>query len=255
MWLFDRGAPMKRWLLIPLGALAVGAVWLALDPERRGAVPAAVGLTTPPAAAAKKKPICDYPVNPRVAAPVDCIPQHLANLPPDPGPEGKLTIDGIDSDKDGMRDDVQRWIATEWGHSEIAVKALTIYAQGRLFEVHHGDELGRENTRELGPELMRMSVCMSRLETPAMREGRAYDRLGNVVTNTPERWKRSREFDQHFANSILDLPNVTSTEACGFDPEALAAKSGEQTIEAQLKAERTESEQREERESVSSPGR
>jgi hypothetical protein len=53
-------------------------------------------------------------VSPNVAAPTDCIPQHLANLPPDPGQAGKLTIDGIDVDKDGVRDDVQRWIAENW---------------------------------------------------------------------------------------------------------------------------------------------
>jgi len=28
---------MKRWLLIPLGAVAVVLVWLAVDPERREA--------------------------------------------------------------------------------------------------------------------------------------------------------------------------------------------------------------------------
>jgi hypothetical protein len=227
----------KRWLLIPLGAAAVVLVWLALNPERRGAVTAALGLTTPPAAAAKKKPICDYPVNPKVAAPVDCIPQHLANLPPDPGPEGKLTIDGIDSDKDGMRDDVQRWIAMEWGHSPIAVKALTLVAQGKLFEVHHGGELGREETRKLGPDLMLKSVCAFELRTPEMQSARAYDKVKNVVTNTPERWKRSRDFDQHFANSILDLPNVTAAEACGFDPKALAIAEGTQTIASQLRTE------------------
>lgn len=52
---------MKGWSLIPLGAAAVVLVWLAFNPERRGAVTAALGLTAPPAAAAKKKPICDYP--------------------------------------------------------------------------------------------------------------------------------------------------------------------------------------------------
>ena len=31
-------------------------------------------------------------------------------LPPDPGGAGKLTLEGIDSDNDGVRDDVQRWI-------------------------------------------------------------------------------------------------------------------------------------------------
>jgi len=33
-----------------------------------------------------------------------------SNFPPDPGEKGKKTIEGIDSDHDGVRDDVQRWI-------------------------------------------------------------------------------------------------------------------------------------------------
>jgi hypothetical protein len=32
------------------------------------------------------------------------------NLPPDPGVAGKATLEGIDTDKDGLRDDVQRYI-------------------------------------------------------------------------------------------------------------------------------------------------
>jgi hypothetical protein len=32
-------------------------------------------------------------------------------LPPDPGDAGKLTLEGIDSDHDGVRDDIQRYIA------------------------------------------------------------------------------------------------------------------------------------------------
>lgn len=38
---YKRQPSMKGWLLIPLGAVAVGAAWPALDPERRGAVTAA----------------------------------------------------------------------------------------------------------------------------------------------------------------------------------------------------------------------
>jgi hypothetical protein len=32
-------------------------------------------------------------------------------LPPDPGEAGKQTLQGVDSDADGLRDDIQRWIA------------------------------------------------------------------------------------------------------------------------------------------------
>jgi hypothetical protein len=38
-------------------------------------------------------------------------------LPPDPGPAGKVTVQGIDSDEDGVRDDVQLFIDSTWSDS------------------------------------------------------------------------------------------------------------------------------------------
>jgi len=46
-------------------------------------------------------------------------------LPPDPGEAGKATLEGIDSDGDGIRDDVQRYIALTYPDSEKTRKALT----------------------------------------------------------------------------------------------------------------------------------
>jgi hypothetical protein len=43
-------------------------------------------------------------------------------LPPDPGEAGKQTLEGIDSDHDGVRDDVQRYIALQY-QSDAAVRA------------------------------------------------------------------------------------------------------------------------------------
>ncbi len=246
---------MKHRAVLVAAVIALVAVvmWLALDPEQRAAVTSAVGLTAPISASKLAKlPPCTSPVNPNVAAPVDCIPAHLANLPPDPGEAGKATIDGIDSDKDGVRDDVQRWIALNWGHSPLAVKGLTIVAQQYLLGVHYGgDSLSKEEARKLSPDSMRKSMCSSSLETEEMLKGRAYDKVALQVTNTPERWKRSREFDYLFAHGVYTLPDITPTEACGFDPEALAAGEGKQTISSQLRAEsieRTKREEREERE-------
>lgn len=48
----------------------------------------------------------------------------LANLPPDPGPAGEATLAGIDSDNDGVRDDVQRWIAIHYPNSQMTRAAL-----------------------------------------------------------------------------------------------------------------------------------
>jgi hypothetical protein len=40
-----------------------------------------------------------------------------SGLPPDPGEAGKATLEGIDSDNDGIRDDVQRYLATAYSDS------------------------------------------------------------------------------------------------------------------------------------------
>ena len=45
-------------------------------------------------------------------------------LPPDPGPAGDLTLEGIDVDGDGMRDDVQRYIELTYPHAELTKGAL-----------------------------------------------------------------------------------------------------------------------------------
>lgn len=219
----ERDPTMKRkWWMVAIILAVIGVLWIMTSDEAYLApLQTVIGLKPASVERSKSKPVCSSPVNPNVAAPTDCIPQHLAKLPPDPGEAGKLTIDGIDSDKDGVRDDVQRWIAENWGHSERAVAALTIVAQLKQLEVHHGDDLGKEATRKLEPELTRKIICYARLETPEMLNGRALDHLTNKVTNTPERWKRSRDFDYMFANSILMSPDYTPAEACGFDPAAL----------------------------------
>jgi hypothetical protein len=45
-------------------------------------------------------------------------------FPPDPGEAGKKTLQGIDSDHDGLRDDVQRWIYARYPGDEKKRKAL-----------------------------------------------------------------------------------------------------------------------------------
>jgi hypothetical protein len=46
-------------------------------------------------------------------------------LPPDPGEAGKATLAGIDSDNDGVRDDIQRYIALTYPSSEKTRAGLT----------------------------------------------------------------------------------------------------------------------------------
>ena len=53
------------------------------------------------------------------------------SLPPDPGEPGRATLAGIDSDSDGIRDDVQRYIAQTYPDAPTR-KALTQVARPML---------------------------------------------------------------------------------------------------------------------------
>lgn len=55
---------------------------------------------------------------------VDALVSEPDNLPPDPGPTGLIPLLGIDNDSDGVRDDVQRYIALTYPTNPNAVNAL-----------------------------------------------------------------------------------------------------------------------------------
>lgn len=215
----------KRWLLVLIALFALSVVLFAAYGESGSTqIKSAFGLQSrdaPRSAITRSKPICSSPVNPNVAAPTDCIPQYLANLPPDPGPEGMKTLEGIDSDKDGVRDDVQRYIAENWGHSELAIRTLTVIAKSKQLQVTHGDSLGREESAKLVPILMNAGVCYSRTSTPDMRKARARELVQLEVTNTPERFVRAGAFNYMIAHNVYLLGDESTAEACGFDPATL----------------------------------
>ena len=56
--------------------------------------------------------------------------QPTTSLPPDPGVAGKQTIEGIDSDGDGVRDDVQRYIKLTYSDAPTQ-QALVQYAKAQ----------------------------------------------------------------------------------------------------------------------------
>jgi ABC-type Fe3+-citrate transport system substrate-binding protein len=78
------------------------------------------------------------------------------SVPFDPGENGKITLEGIDSDNDGIRDDVQRMIAQEYGndkekYNQVIIQAKTI---NKLF----GDKTNMESEINVFKELARCST-------------------------------------------------------------------------------------------------
>ena len=50
-------------------------------------------------------------------------------VPPDPGAQVNVTIEGVDVDHNGIRDEVDRWIATKYSDKPNAIHALQMVAR------------------------------------------------------------------------------------------------------------------------------
>lgn len=98
---------------------------------------------------------------------------YPAGTPPDPGSAGKATIDGIDQDSNGVRDDVQRWILARHPGKPKVQKALFLLARniGQSLKSPQGEAL-----RKLDHDGFIASDCLDRAlgtnpwETPSLDE-------------------------------------------------------------------------------------
>lgn len=215
---------MKRrnYLLISLAIGAAATLFMVFGNEHQVTAPRfAASDKAREGSTARHKPICSSVVNPNVAPPTDCTPLLLTKLPPDPGPAGKLTIEGIDADQDGVRDDVQRYIAIKYGTSERAVKALTLIAKSAQSQVLLGDSVTSEQAYEIAQKASDIALCYVHTVDQKIRNERALDFVNTQVTNTPDRFERYRKFDRLLANRVFLASEAEVPEACGYDPAAL----------------------------------
>jgi len=214
----------QRLLIGALAVAGVAALGLWLLAEDR---PSVTAVQSARAAGSKKilessdsKPVCN-----QVVVPIgDCIPQHLANLPPDPGEAGKATSEGIDSDKDGVRDDLQRFIVLNYAHSERTVQALRLIAKSHQRRIHLGDSVSREEAYEIAKDMSKKAFCFARsVDKDLWMETPVSELLSARAANTEERFKRKSAFEYKAAHQVYDLPpdDTPLTELCGYDPAAL----------------------------------
>jgi hypothetical protein len=87
-------------------------------------------------------------------------PDIFAGLPPDPGEAGKATLQGIDADSDGVRDDVQRFIKASYPNSLPQRRAATQYAKGILSSLSAAEPATSE-VHTWAAKDMRSSECMT----------------------------------------------------------------------------------------------
>jgi len=139
-------------------------------------------------------------------------------VPPDPGEAGKATLAGTDSDGDGLRDDVQRYIALTYPDSAKARLASATYAVAAGTFMVSGDDPVLAN--ESAAALRRAIDCLFAL-WPDDAAG-ILTALQPQILNTSPRIRA----DLH-TQSLLDVTTLSAPSphnpksSCDFNPDIL----------------------------------
>lgn len=139
-------------------------------------------------------------------------------LPPDPGVAGKQTLLGIDSDGDGVRDDVQRYIALTYPNEPKVRAALTQFAnqyQGLLPQA--GD---RDAAYNHAVKFSRHMACLFYIKGEGAINVSAA--LKAVILNTRQRSLAFINFSDNLGGQIIINPPFEERKNnCAFDVDAL----------------------------------
>jgi hypothetical protein len=151
---------------------------------------------------------------------VQVLGEPTLDLPPDPGPAGDETIEGVDVNENGVRDDIERWIGLNFRNSEKTRMALTqVYYPLQNFMIH-----ARENDRDAVyndmDALQRAGECLDYI-----RPDDAYkliEELKARVVNTSDRAYAYLDSSRILGGgSFPSAPFSKWNMSCTFDPDAL----------------------------------
>ncbi len=142
-------------------------------------------------------------------------------LPPDPGEAGKATLQGIDSDGDGVRDDIQRYIVFTSPHSEKMRAGLTQMAKAaQLFVIQSADSVASRNSMAAfigGQDCLAYSTSeeMAIIIKRTLRVG---------ILNTRARTAAWLNADAHSWGNVGTIPATASElkAGCVMNPDTMA---------------------------------
>jgi len=141
-------------------------------------------------------------------------------LPPDPGEAGKVTLAGIDSDGNGVRDDVQRYIALTYPNSERTRAGLTQYAKEAQQALLDADdeETSITNARNRQRALECLRYILGGVDAASIIR----EELTAEFLNTDARSRAWIVADGQLSGQIFRGTPIAERKAqCSFDPDAM----------------------------------
>lgn len=144
----------------------------------------------------------------------------FANLPADPGAAGMATLAGIDSDGDGIRDDVQRWIVMTYPNSQKTRASLRQLAQDyQRFILNAASPTQIYDAARL---MGKTSSCLSYILPVGQFISTVAGNLRGKMLNTYARSKAFLQADGHLSGRMYKgLSYENRKQGCSFNPDAM----------------------------------
>ncbi len=158
-----------------------------------------------------------YPTNRTAIAGSDKASNNCQDspLPPDPGEAGKATLQGIDSDHDGVRDDIQRWIYFKFRTEPKKQMAWRQFAQD-----YQSNLLAYDNKSEAintGHRTLNTLQCIQYVYDGSIDSSEShYGQFRGEFLNTPARSNAYLKSNDHFSGQVYGLPDDNTTH-CRFE--------------------------------------
>lgn len=135
--------------------------------------------------------------------------------PPDPGEAGRLSLEGIDSDGDGLRDDLQRHIVFAYPGQPDIQEGLKQYATGVQDALLHSDQASL--ARPDADKILRAGACLRHL-LGVERGNTASAELEIEVLDTPARSQAYLRYNSNIGTRAVTVSVFGSAEDCMQTP-------------------------------------
>lgn len=129
--------------------------------------------------------------------------------------ENNKTIGGVDSDGDGIRDDIQSWIDERYSSLPNVKLALRQIAIGKQFELLSVDN--KEQSIIASRKILNNSICLTVI-VGIDAKGKIEDELYSKILNTKERHQANTKSNVNFSGQIFELPQrEVRSSLCDFN--------------------------------------
>lgn len=146
-------------------------------------------------------------------------------IPPDPGEAGKVTLEGIDSDNDGVRDDVQQWIGINAYPTESGRAALTQYAMAMQMMLLAEDDESVVAAAYVANDALQ---CLNAVRGDQRDAAELSDSLWAEQLNTIERSRKHIKSQSALSGKFFSFNIDEWLLKCDFDPWSMDVEARSQ---------------------------